>query len=164
MAGALVARRCSMGGMAHGRRVYRFTVDAWPNGLRWAAMSGSSPPPPAVDGGRILRAVLSADLGALAIVIGGVLSVTAGLLAIAATSGVAVGMSLRVRSGTPRQVRVVAAGLAVGGVGLGWILLWFASNLGGGVLGPIDYLAQTYGMLVPASLFLGGAGAWLAAR
>jgi hypothetical protein len=126
--------------------------------------SSSSPPPPAIDGGRILRAVIAADLGAVALVVGGVIGVTAGLVVIAAIVGVAVGMSLRVRAGTPRPVRVVATALALGGVGLGWILLWFVAMLEGGALGPIDYLAQTYGILVPASLGLCGAGAWIAAR
>lgn len=108
--------------------------------------------------------MVAADLGAVALVVGGVIGVTAGLVVIAAVVGVAVGMSLRVRAGTPRPVRVVATALALGGVGLGWVLLWFVAMFEGGALGPIDYLVQAYGILVPVSLGLCGAGAWIAAR
>jgi len=129
-----------------------------------AAVSEPPSSPPMADSRRIVAAVIASDAGAVAIAIGGVLAFSAGLVVIAAVLGVAVGWFLRGLSGTPTARRVIAVAVALGGVAIGQILLWFIAALEGGVLGPIDYLAQTFGVLVPAQFVLAGAGAWLAAR
>jgi hypothetical protein len=113
-----------------------------------------------------VAAAIAADIGGLAIAVGGVLTFTAGLVVIAAVLGIAAGWLARDAGRSPdgRQDRILAVVLAIGGVTLGQVLLWFVALLEGGVLGPIDYLAQTFGILVPAQFFLAGAGAWLASR
>jgi len=89
---------------------------------------------------------------------------TAALLVVAVTIGIAVGLAVAVGGGAslaPTTRRLLALGLAlgavVGAVGLSWVL-------SGMYLGPLDYLAQVYGLLVPAQLLLAAAGAIAGAR
>lgn len=89
---------------------------------------------------------------------------TAALLVVAVTIGIAVGLAVAVGGGAslvPATRRLLAVGLAlgavVGAVGLNWAL-------SGMYLGPLDYLAQVYGLLVPAQLVLAAAGATAGAR
>jgi hypothetical protein len=42
--------------------------------------------------------------------------------------------------------------------------LWLYALTEGGVLGPIDYLAQTFGLLVPFEFFAASILAWATAR
>ncbi len=106
--------------------------------------------------------------GAIAItVLGGVLAVSAGLIVVAAATGWAVGLGLRWGAGHPpafeRRVRL-AVGLALLSIVLGQLGLWWYAGTEGGVLDPLDYLAQTFGLLVPIELVLAAIGAWLTAR
>lgn len=100
-------------------------------------------------------------------VLGGVVLVTAGLIALAALGGWAIGIAVRAGSaGTvARQRRAVTgavlAGLAVLGGQLG---LWLFARYEGGVLGPVEYLAETFGLLVPLQLAFGVLAGWLASR
>jgi len=127
-------------------------------------VSQPPPDPPVTDSRRIVAAVIASDLGAVAIAIGGILALSAGLVVIAAVTGVAVGWFARGVGRTPTTGVAIAIAVALGGIAIGQFLLWFVAGLEGGVLGPIDYLAQAFGVLVPAQFVAAGAGAWLAAR
>lgn len=106
------------------------------------------------------RAVRAAAVGlagvAAFVVLGGPLSVTAGLVAVAAVvgwlEGLVLGSTLR------------AVGLAVGTVAVGLVGIWFFAQSEGGALGLVDYLAQVQGVLVPVELVVAGAVAAGSAR
>lgn len=109
--------------------------------------------------------------GAVAIVVlGGVLAISAGLLVVAVTAGYAVGVATKAGaggSGDParrRTWRWTAVGLAVAGVLVGQLGLWLFARTEGGVLTLPDYLAQTFGALVPLQVLLAGVAAWWTAR
>jgi hypothetical protein len=112
-----------------------------------AATSGAAP------ARGIVFAVLAAIVVAAAItVVGGVLLVSAGLVVLAAAGGWAVAIALRVGAGAtiPRGTRIwLATGLALVAVVLGQVGLWLFARSEGGVLPIVDYLAQTFGPLVP---------------
>lgn len=113
-------------------------------------------------------AVLAGVAGAAAItILGGVLAISAGLLAVAAATGWAVALGLRIGAGgrlsAARRVRL-AVGLALLAVVLGQVGLWVYARTEGGVLGPLDYLGETFGPLVPLELAGASITAWLTAR
>ena len=64
----------------------------------------------------------------------------------------------------PSARRALVVGLAAAAVLLGQLGLWLFARSEGGVLGPVDYLAETFGLLVPLQFLVGVAAAWLAAR
>jgi hypothetical protein len=76
-------------------------------------------------------------------------------------------LGLRVGGGetlrTGRLVRL-AVGLALGAVVLGQVGLWLYARTEGGVLGPLEYLGETFGLLVPLELAAASIAAWLTAR
>jgi hypothetical protein len=100
-------------------------------------------------------------------VAGGILLITAGLLAVAGIGGWLVGAAVRTGAGAalpaPRRV-ALSVGLALAGVALGQLGLWAYSQVEGGALGPVEYLAEVFGFLVPLELGLAGVAAWVAAR
>jgi hypothetical protein len=49
-------------------------------------------------------------------------------------------------------------------VALGQLGLWAYARSEGGVLGPIDYLAETFGVLVPLEFLAASVVAWATAR
>lgn len=114
-----------------------------------------------------VAAVLSL-IGAGAIVLlGGVLSQTTGLLAVAGIGGIAVGRAVRgeATDDPGRSMRTaVALILALDMVALGNLGTWAFALSEGGVLGPIEYLLETFGPLVPAEIAVGSIAAWLASR
>lgn len=115
-----------------------------------------------------MLAVVAALAGAAAItILGGMLAVSAGLLVVAAATGWVVGFGLRVGAGetvtTGRRVRL-ALGLALLAVVLGQLGLWLYARTEGGVLGPLDYLGETFGPLVPLELVAAALASRLAAR
>lgn len=57
-----------------------------------------------------------------------------------------------------------AIGLAVLSIAFGQLGLWVYALTEGGVLGPLDYLAQAFGWLVPLELLIAALVAWLTAR
>jgi hypothetical protein len=113
-------------------------------------------------------AVAAAGVGAVAIVIlGGVLSVTAGLLIVAAAIGWGIGAGLRFGVGPhlpPRRRVAIAIILAIVSIALGQAGLWQHAQSEGGVLAPLDYLAEVYGPLVPLQLVAAAVAAWVGAR
>lgn len=123
----------------------------------------------------ILQAIVIATVGGgLLFLLGGLLSTTVGLLFIAAAIGAGVGLTLAglavaapLDAGTgqalmPRAaVRRWALLLAIGAVLLAAIATWLFARSEGGVLGIVDYLWSTFGILVPAeALLAAGAAAW----
>jgi hypothetical protein len=100
-------------------------------------------------------------------VAGGILLITAGLLAVAGIGGWLVGGAVRTGAGgtvpAPRRV-ALSVGLALAGVALGQLGLWAYGQLEGGALGPLEYLAEVFGFLVPLELGLAAVAAWVAAR
>jgi hypothetical protein len=124
------------------------------------------------SGGSPGRAVAFGGLTGIAVaaaiaVLGGVVLLTAGLIAVAVLGGWAIAIAVRAGSGgtLPAQRRTVLAavlaGLAVLGGQLG---LWLFARYEGGVLGPVDYLAETFGLLVPLELAAAVVAAWWASR
>jgi hypothetical protein len=98
----------------------------------------------------IVRGLAVALLGAgIITVLGGPLSVTAGLVVGAAFIGWLVASIVR-------PAAWLAVGLSVGSVALGLIGVWLYAGLEGGSLGPLDYLAQVQGWLAPIQLAIAG--------
>jgi hypothetical protein len=123
-----------------------------------AADSGASTTeaPGLSDRERILRGIAVGIGGAIVVtLLGGPLSITAGLLGAAGAIGYIVGMVMR-------PLRLAAVMVAVGSVVLGLIGIWLFAGIEGGVLGPIDYLADVQGSLVPIELLVAGSLAALA--
>jgi hypothetical protein len=111
---------------------------------------------------------LTAFVLAVAItVLGGVLLITAGLIAVAGLGGWAIAVAVRaggLDAVAPTRRRALAVGLAVAAVLAGQLGLWLFARYEGGVLGPVDYLAETFELLVPLQFLFATAAAWLASR
>ncbi len=108
---------------------------------RYAAAAPASPTDAPV-GSRVTQGILAALIGAAVItILGGPLSVTFGLVGVAAVIGWAVGSSVRPSLG-------LAVGLAIGSIVLGLVGIWLVARLEGGVLSLPEYLAQVQGPLV----------------
>jgi hypothetical protein len=113
-------------------------------------------------------ALVAAVVGAIGMtVLGGVLAISAGLLVVAAVTGWAIGVGLRTGGG-PRldpsdRVRIALI-LVTLAVAAAQVSLWLYARSEGGVLGPIDYLVETFGFLVPLELLAGWIAAWATAR
>ena len=114
----------------------------------------------------IAAAFAAAIAGAIAIAVGGgLLTITAGLLVVAAIVGWVVAVALTLGAGPAtdagrRRRRWIAAVIALSGVALGQVGLWLIARGEGGTLGPIDYLAETFGVLVPAQVLIAATVAW----
>jgi hypothetical protein len=113
-------------------------------------------------------ALLVAIVGAVLIVIlGGVLTLTEGLLVVAGFTGGGIGIALRWGAAdelTRRHRVALGFAMAVAAVAVGQVGLWQYAAMEGGVLGPLDYLGQVYGPLVPAEFATAAVLAWLGAR
>jgi uncharacterized membrane protein YidH (DUF202 family) len=116
----------------------------------------------------VTLAAILAIVGAAAIAgLGGPLAVSVGLLVVAVLIGRFVALALRAGAGptiTPRARTAAAVTLALLGILVGQLGIWFFARSEGGVLGLLDYLGQTFGWLVPAQLILGAAMAWWTSR
>ena len=121
------------------------------------------------DAGSVRRAFLlglgAAAIGAAVHVACAVLLLaTGGLLVVAATLGFGVGSlvrhgaGLRVRSGTRRSLGVT---LAIAAIAVALAVNW---ALSGAYLGPLDFLDQVYGALVPLQIAAAAAGALAGTR
>ena len=142
--------------------------------------AGSAPPgdrpraagPDVTSGGAPVRGIAFGTIAALAgaaliVVFGGALAASTGLLVVASAAGYAVGLATVLGAGDTLPARArpwIAAALAAAGVLLGQVGLWLFARAAGGVLAPIDYLAQTFGPLVPVEVLLAAAIAWWRAR
>ncbi len=111
--------------------------------------------------------VVSIVLGILITTLGGVLLISAGLIVLAAAGGWAIAIALRVGAGAtiPRGTRRrLAIGLALAAVVIGQVGLWLFARTEGGVLPLLDYLAQTFGVLVPVQVVVAAIVAGWTAR
>lgn len=136
---------------------------------RRARTAAAATPDPAASVARgVAIAVVVAIVGAAAIVVlGGVVTFTAGLVVVAGAIGWGIAAGLRFGAGDHlRPTRRVGAAvvLALGAVALGLLGLWQYARIEGGVLSPLDYLAEVFGLLVPLQLAVAAVVAWLAAR
>jgi hypothetical protein len=119
--------------------------------------------------GPILRATLVAIVGATAIVgVGGALAYPFGLPFVAGGMGIVIGL-LSARAAAPeggtqpvprRTVVRVAIAIVLGGVVAGFLGLWLFARSEGGVLGPLAYLSETFGLLVPGVALIALVTAW----
>jgi hypothetical protein len=106
-------------------------------------------------------------LAAAITVLGGFLLITAGLIAVAGLGGWAIAVAMRAGGHdavAPSRRRALAVGLAAVAVLAGQLGLWLFARYEGGVLSPLDYLAETFELLVPLEFLFATAAAWLAAR
>jgi hypothetical protein len=112
---------------------------------------GDVPATPEPGPARRASGPLAAGLVGAAVIafLGGPLSVTFGLLGVAAVTGWAVGSLARPSLG-------LAVGIAVGSVALGLVGVWLFARLEGGVLGLPEYLAEVQGPLVFVELAVAG--------
>jgi hypothetical protein len=100
-------------------------------------------------------------------VLGGVFAFSAGLVALAGLLGWAIARGVRLGGGpavsASARSRLSAgfAALAVLGAQLG---LWLFARSEGGVLGPLDYLGETFGVLIPIQLVVAVVVGWASAR
>ena len=123
-------------------------------------------------GGSLGRAVAFGALTGLVVaaaitILGGVLLITAGLIAVAGLGGWAIAVAVRaggLDAVAPSRRRALAVGLAVAAVLAGQLGLWLFARYEGGVLGPLEYLAETFELLVPLQFLFATVAAWLAAR
>ena len=115
----------------------------------------------------LLYGGITAVIGAVVIVLlGGVLTLSGGLLAVAVVIGRTVGLGVvfggGVEVGQPTRTWL-AIGLALASVVLGQLGLWLYGRSEGGVLDPLDYLWQVFGPLVLFELVIAGfVAAWTA--
>lgn len=101
---------------------------------------------------------------AIFVLLAGGFALGAGLLVVAALIGRLVGLSL-VTAPLAREPRSAAAvAIAVGSILLGLAGTWAYARWEGGVLAPADYLAETFGLLVPLELAVAAAVARWSAR
>jgi len=112
-------------------------------------------------------AAFAAVAAALSVVLGGPLALSAGLLVLWATAGYLVGHAVRIggAAAVPAATRcTVAIALTLAGVALAQVGLWWYAGTEGGVLPLTDFLAQTYGILVPLQAALAAVIAWWSSR
>ncbi len=121
-------------------------------------------PDEADPGNPIVLAALLATGGAVAITVaGGLLAITAGLLVIAGALGWAIAIVLS-RGVEASRRRWLAPTLALLAVAVGQVGLWLVARQEGGTLSLLDYLAETFGVLVPLQLAIAAVVAWWQAR
>jgi hypothetical protein len=105
-----------------------------------------------------VQAPLAVAIGGVVafVLLGGVLAVTAGLIVVAGAIGWLTGLLVR----PPLRAAAIAVGIVV----LGLLGVWLFGRWEGGVLDPIDYLAEVEGFVVPIELLAAGALAAAASR
>ncbi len=135
---------------------------------RAAELAAQAAPRPTSRARGLAYAAVVVLVGALAItVLGGVVTLTGGLLALAAIIGWATAWALRTGGGTTiaagRRMSLAIA-LALGTIALGQLGLWLYGLSEGGVLPFVEYLGEVFGPLVPAQAIVAAVVAWIAAR
>ena len=139
-----------------------------PPGERYVTTTGPVAEPsrrPAAVPTPVAAVLIALGGAAVTVLLGGVLSLSAGLLLVAGGAGWLIGRALGpAGSGAPARGAAVAVGLALASVLLGHVGLWLFATSEGGALGPVEYLGQTWGPLAVAQYVVAAAAAWLAAR
>ena len=121
-------------------------------------------PPVACDGRSCWAWALRRSATAVHVVIAVLLLATGGLLVVAATLGFIVGALVRYGAGSrvrAAAVRGVGLALAIAALSAALAINW---GLSGEYLGPLDFLAQVYGALVPLQFAAAAAGAFAGTR
>ena len=122
----------------------------------------------ASSGRAVTFASIAGLAGAAAItILGGALAISAGLVVVAAATGWAVAIGLRVGAGghLSQSGRArMALTLTLTAVALGQTGLWVYGRWEGGVLAPLDYLWEVFGLLVPLQFVAAAVAAWLSSR
>ena len=138
--------------------------------------AGSGPAKPATDvtqhrpSGSERRAVLAASSVALVVAIGraivGQVDLGLGTLAIAAFAGWLVALALVWgAAGAPIRHRALVAAVIAGlAIAAGLVLEALIARVGGGVLGPIDYVNERYGLLAYVEIAVAALVAAIRAR
>jgi hypothetical protein len=133
-----------------------------------AADAAPRPDPSASVARGVAIATAIALVGAAAVVVlGGVATVTTGLIVVAGTIGFGVAVALQLGAGgrLARGRRIMlAVALTLFSVGLGQVGIWQYALTEGGVLPLVDYLGEVFGPLVIVEFVVGGVVAWVAAR
>ena len=130
---------------------YRPAAPAGDEGV--AAAADETPLP---DRERVLRGIAVGIGGAILItLLGGPLSIVAGLVGAAGAIGYVVGAVMR-------PLRGAAVLVALGSMALGLVGIWLFAGIEGGVLGIVEYLADVQGLFVPVELVVAGVLAALA--
>jgi hypothetical protein len=116
-------------------------------------------------GTAVLLGLVVAGMGAAVhVAIAVLLLATGALLVVAATLGFLVGAVVRCGAGSRMRTsarRGLGMGLAVAAVAVALTANW---GLSGAYLGPIDFLDQVYGLLVPLQVVAAAAGALAGTR
>jgi hypothetical protein len=136
-------------------------------GERYRAPQSTPARPPSVARALALGVLVGLAGAAVLVLLGGPLSLSAGLLVVASAIGWAIARVVAVNAVVgpgPSRLRLAIVGLALGSVVLGQVGLWLNSLAQGGVLGFVDYLVEVRGVLVPAELGVAAAAAWWTAR
>ena len=129
-----------------------------------ATQQEPKPPRPAVA---LATGQVIGLLGALAIVLlGNVLEIDLGLIAVAGLVGWLIGGSVSGARPTLKRstLRAIAIAMALESVALGQLGLWLLSLAQGGVLDPVAYLGQVFGLVVPLQFVAAVGAAWWASR
>jgi hypothetical protein len=116
-------------------------------------------------GTAFLLGFVAASIGAVVhVAIAVILLATGGLVVVAATLGFAAGAAVRYGAGPrvrPGARRGLGMGLAMAAVAVALAANW---ALSGAYLGPVDFLDQVHGLLVPLQLVVAAAGAFAGTR
>ncbi len=135
-------------------------------GERYTVSAGATSPVSDRRGLAPLAAAVGIAIGAavLTVLLGGVLSLSSGLLLVAGASGWLIGRSAAAGGGSKGRKQALGVAVAAGSVVVGQLGLWLFARSQGGALGLGDYLIQTWGLLSPAQLLVAGVAGWWAAR
>jgi hypothetical protein len=134
-----------------------------------AAAAERDVPDPAASVARgVALATVAAIAGAaLTVVLGGVITLTAGLVGVAIATGWAVAAGLRFGAGSHlvgSRRAWIAVAIALVAVALGQLGLWLYARTEGGVLPLPEYLGEVFGILVPIQAVFAALTAWVSAR
>lgn len=123
-----------------------------------------APSPVRAFGLGLVTAVL---LGAVLAILGGPLSLSAGLAVVALFVGRLVGAMVKVGAGrtlsSPARVSLATA-LSLLGIAIGQLGIWIFGRSEGGALDLPTYLVTTFGPLVPLEFMIATLSAWWSAR
>jgi len=132
------------------------------------ATAADAPDPAAsVPRGIAVATVIGIVGAATIVVLGGIVTLSAGLVVVAATTGWAIAQGLRAGARqhlVGRRRMALAVGFAVVAVALGQVGLWLYARTEGGVLPLLDYLGEVFGYLVPLQFVAAALVAWTSAR
>ena len=138
-------------------------------GERYREDTAASPPEATATAATPARGIawgsVIAVAGAAAIaLLAGALNVTLGLLIVAGLIGRYVAVAVGAGGAPKANAQASATAIALFGVAVGQVGIWLYARSEGGVLGLLDYLAQTFGWLVPLQLAIAALVAWWSAR